>query len=141
MDWPVEGSVPAAPRTPVISPGLPRSAIVSPNLPPLTHAVRPTEHQFDTLVLPWFCGRCCQRAFVKVGVLLDRGLIDDRTHGHGGMTGEQFGQEAGLLRVEVLDDHKGQPAVGRHMLKEVGEGRQAAGRGPDPHDRGARARR
>ncbi|NTU82262.1 MAG: hypothetical protein HGA45_23265 [Chloroflexales bacterium] len=64
-DWRDEGRAPAAPRAPVMPPGLPRSAIVSANLPPLMHAVRPTEHQFDALVLPWSWCRCCQRAFIK----------------------------------------------------------------------------
>lgn len=35
------------------------------NLPPLMHTLLPTQHQFESLVLPWSWCRCCQRAFVK----------------------------------------------------------------------------
>jgi hypothetical protein len=65
-DWPDEGRVPAAQRwaaTPASS--TQHAPAARKNLPPLMDALRPTEHQFDALVLPWSWCRCCQRAFVK----------------------------------------------------------------------------
>lgn len=81
VDWPGEGPVPTAPRLPVVAPDLPRSAIVSANLPPLTNATRPTEHQFDALVLPWSWCRRCQRAFVK-GTYRSRRIAGTARHPH-----------------------------------------------------------
>jgi hypothetical protein len=46
-------------------PALPGRAGSGRSLPPLMSALRPTEHQFDGLLLPWSWCRCCQRAFVK----------------------------------------------------------------------------
>ena len=47
------------------APGLPGRAGAGRSLPPLMSSLRPTEHQFDGLLLPWSWCRCCQRAFVK----------------------------------------------------------------------------
>jgi len=50
--------------------------------------------------------------------------LDD---GHGGEVAEEIGQDAGVMRVEVLHQHEGHAGGGREVAEEFGEGFQAAG--------------
>jgi hypothetical protein len=55
-------------------------------------------------------------------------------HGHGRGAGQQRGQDALVLRGQVLDEHEGHSRVGREVLEELAEGFQSARRGAYTHD-------
>jgi hypothetical protein len=64
-------------------------------------------------------------------------VIRDGVYRHGRMRREQFRQQAGVLGIEVLHEHKCHPAIGWHVCEEAGERRQAARRRPDTDDKSA----
>ncbi len=66
---------------------------------------------------------------------LDPGALLDRDHVHPGVPAEQLDHVALPGRVEVLDDHEGEAAVGRHGGEELLERLDAARRCPDSDDR------
>ena len=52
-----------------------------------------------------------------VGV--DRQAVFRLDHFHLGESGQKAGHMAWLVRIQMLDHHKSQPAVGRHLVKEL----------------------
>ena len=65
----------------------------------------------------------------------ERAAIGGFGHGHRGMFGQQFGQQALMGRVEVLDQDKGHPRFRREQRHQLGGCLQAAGRRADGDDR------
>ena len=62
-----------------------------------------------------------------------RGLQDrDR-----GIASKQFDQQSLVMGGEVLDQYEGHPAIGRRIGQERLEGREATGRGANPHNEAA----
>jgi hypothetical protein len=67
-------------------------------------------------------------------VALDLLAVLDLDHGHRRRALEQLHHRALVRRVEVLDDDVGHPAVGRHVLEELLERLEPAGRRADADD-------
>lgn len=62
---------------------------------------------------------------------LDAHAAGDFLDAHGGFLGEQFGEEAVMLGVEMLDEDEGHAGIGGQVGDEFGEGFDAAGGGAD----------
>ena len=68
-----------------------------------------------------------------VGV--DRHPLSRFADAHGGVGGEQFGQLAGVMRIEMLDQQKRHAGIGRHGIEQLRHCIQPARRSPDRHHR------
>lgn len=66
-----------------------------------------------------------------------RGAALDRRHRHGGVAGQQLRQDAGVLRVEVLNLDEGAAGIRPHVAEEFLQSLEAAG-GGSHRDDGAR---
>jgi hypothetical protein len=67
-------------------------------------------------------------------VLLDGHPIGHLLYRNRGRAGEDVDEQAGMMRIEVLDDHEGQPRIHRQRGDEIAEGVQAARGGTDGDD-------
>jgi hypothetical protein len=63
------------------------------------------------------------------------GLVPDFHHRHGRDPRENFRQDAGVRRSQMLDEDEPQARIRWKVPQQVNEGFQAPGRGPDAHDR------
>ena len=61
--------------------------------------------------------------------------LPDRHHVHAGTSIQQLDHVALPRRIEMLDDHEGHAAVGRHGAEQLLERLQPTRRRADPHDR------
>jgi len=72
-------------------------------------------------------------------VCVDRHVVGRLTHLHARAPHHQIAEDALVGRVEVLNQHEGHAAVGRHVRKKQLECLQSAGRRTDPYDGNAPA--
>jgi len=71
---------------------------------------------------------------------LRRVPVPHQAHGQGRVAGEDLGQGAVALRVQVLEHQEAQPGVRGQMGEEQAQGLQASGRGAQGHDPRPRGR-
>ena len=61
----------------------------------------------------------------------------DLRHGQGGRTRKDIGQRAGMVRIEMLNQHESHARIRRQMPEQLGERFQSSGGGADSDDRKA----
>ena len=106
------------------------------------------KQKVDRQAVPARCGglqqlqRAIEKSHVTVGrndvdaVGLHHHAIDHLKHLHAGAALDQFGEQALVVGVKVLHQHKGHAGldIAGHAGEKCLDGRQAAGRGPDAND-------
>jgi len=66
---------------------------------------------------------------------LDGEVVGDLGNVHGGGAGQELGQGAGMVGVEMLDEDEGHAGVWGQVFEQKREGLQASGRGTDSDNR------